>query len=64
MTTASETAPATRSATAPAVLDPRRRNIVFATIVLGILLAALPARPGAHAHAGLARAARTPGAAA
>ncbi|MEV8456068.1 MDR family MFS transporter [Streptomyces sp. NPDC052095] len=41
MTTASETAPATRSATAPAVLDPRRRNIVFATIVLGILLAAL-----------------------
>ncbi|WP_406407463.1 MFS transporter [Streptomyces halstedii] len=41
MTTASETAPAPQSATAPPVLDPRRRNIVFATIVLGILLAAL-----------------------
>ncbi|MCX4445673.1 MDR family MFS transporter [Streptomyces sp. NBC_01789] len=41
MTTASETAPATQSAAAPPVLDPRRRNIVFATIVLGILLAAL-----------------------
>ncbi|MGW2653831.1 MDR family MFS transporter [Streptomyces sp. NPDC001478] len=41
MTTASETAPAARSAAAPPVLDPRRRNIVFATIVLGILLAAL-----------------------
>ncbi|WP_326701015.1 MFS transporter [Streptomyces sp. NBC_01754] len=41
MTTASETAPAPQSATAPPVLDPRRRNIVFATIALGILLAAL-----------------------
>ncbi|MEU1126541.1 MDR family MFS transporter [Streptomyces sp. NPDC005899] len=41
MTTASETAPAPQGATAPPVLDPRRRNIVFATIVLGILLAAL-----------------------
>ncbi|MCX4736036.1 MDR family MFS transporter [Streptomyces sp. NBC_01363] len=41
MTTASETAPAAQSTAAPPVLDPRRRNIVFATIVLGILLAAL-----------------------
>ncbi|MFC9247912.1 MDR family MFS transporter [Streptomyces sp. NPDC057136] len=42
MTTASETAPAAQSAAAPPpVLDPRRRNIVFATIVLGMLLAAL-----------------------
>ncbi|MEV6264714.1 MDR family MFS transporter [Streptomyces sp. NPDC051784] len=41
MTTASEKSPAPQSATAPPVLDPRRRNIVFATIVLGILLAAL-----------------------
>ncbi|MFE2455885.1 MDR family MFS transporter [[Kitasatospora] papulosa] len=41
MTTASETSPAAQSAAAPPVLDPRRRNIVFATIVLGILLAAL-----------------------
>ncbi|MFJ9682353.1 MDR family MFS transporter [Streptomyces sp. NPDC101194] len=41
MTTASETAPAAQSAAAPPVLDPRRRNIVFATIVLGLLLAAL-----------------------
>ncbi|MCX5309493.1 MDR family MFS transporter [Streptomyces sp. NBC_00154] len=41
MTTASETAPAAQSAAAPPVLDPRRRNIVFITIVLGILLAAL-----------------------
>ncbi|MFB6985318.1 MDR family MFS transporter [Streptomyces sp. NPDC056178] len=41
MTTASETAPAAQSAAAPSVLDPRRRNIVFATIVLGLLLAAL-----------------------
>ncbi|WP_327267652.1 MFS transporter [Streptomyces sp. NBC_01218] len=42
MTTASsETAPVAPSATAPPVLDPRRRNIVFGTIVLGILLAAL-----------------------
>jgi len=41
VTTASETSPAAQSAAAPPVLDPRRRNIVFATIVLGILLAAL-----------------------
>lgn len=42
MTTASEQAPATQSAAAPPpVLDRRRRNIVFATIVLGMLLAAL-----------------------
>ncbi|MER5276559.1 MDR family MFS transporter [Streptomyces sp. NPDC002809] len=41
MTTASETAPAAQAAGAPPLLDPRRRNIVFATIVLGILLAAL-----------------------
>ncbi|WP_329041943.1 MFS transporter [Streptomyces sp. NBC_00178] len=41
MTTASERAPAAQSAAAPPVLDPGRRNIVFATIVLGILLAAL-----------------------
>ncbi|MGW1102275.1 MDR family MFS transporter [Streptomyces sp. NPDC002540] len=41
MTTASETAPAAQSAAAPSVLDPRRRNIVFVTIVLGLLLAAL-----------------------
>ncbi|MGW9116031.1 MDR family MFS transporter [Streptomyces sp. NPDC055663] len=41
MTTASETSPVAQSAAAPPVLDPRRRNIVFATIVLGILLAAL-----------------------
>lgn len=41
MTTASETATVAQSAAAPPVLDPRRRNIVFATIVLGILLAAL-----------------------
>ncbi|MFE5093504.1 MDR family MFS transporter [Streptomyces sp. NPDC056638] len=46
MTTASETAPAAQSAAAqsaaaPPVLDPRRRNIVFTTIVLGLLLAAL-----------------------
>ncbi|MEV5683827.1 MDR family MFS transporter [Streptomyces sp. NPDC052164] len=41
MTTASETAPAAQSAAAPPVLDRRRRNIVFATIVLGMLLAAL-----------------------
>ncbi|MDF6046332.1 MFS transporter [Streptomyces sp. JH14] len=41
MTTASETASAAQSAVAPPVLDPRRRNIVFTTIVLGILLAAL-----------------------
>ncbi|MFD3653001.1 MDR family MFS transporter [Streptomyces sp. NPDC058620] len=42
MTTASETVPAAQSAAAPPpVLDPRRRNVVFATIVLGMLLAAL-----------------------
>ncbi|MEU0132781.1 MDR family MFS transporter [Streptomyces sp. NPDC006296] len=41
MTTASETPPAAQRAAAPPVLDPGRRNIVFATIVLGILLAAL-----------------------
>lgn len=42
MTTASETAPAAqRAAAPPPVLDRRRRNIVFATIVLGMLLAAL-----------------------
>ncbi|MEU8675155.1 MDR family MFS transporter [Streptomyces sp. NPDC048560] len=42
MTTASETTPAAQSAAAPPpVLDRRRRNIVFATIVLGMLLAAL-----------------------
>ncbi|MFI5741048.1 MDR family MFS transporter [Streptomyces anulatus] len=42
MTTASEQAPAAQSAAAPPpVLDRRRRNIVFATIVLGMLLAAL-----------------------
>lgn len=41
MTTVSETATVAQSAAAPPVLDPRRRNIVFATIVLGILLAAL-----------------------
>ncbi|MEV5950633.1 MDR family MFS transporter [Streptomyces sp. NPDC051993] len=37
MTTASDTAPAS----APPVLDVRQRNIVFATIMLGMLLAAL-----------------------
>ncbi|MEW2066701.1 MDR family MFS transporter [Streptomyces sp. NPDC007346] len=42
MTTASEQAPAAQSAAAPPpVLDRRRRNIIFATIVLGMLLAAL-----------------------
>ncbi|WP_228180734.1 MDR family MFS transporter [Streptomyces anulatus] len=42
MTTASDQAPAAQSAAAPPpVLDRRRRNIVFATIVLGMLLAAL-----------------------
>ncbi|NED83909.1 MFS transporter, partial [Streptomyces sp. SID11233] len=38
MTTAPEKAP---TAPQPPVLDKRRRNIVFATITLGILLAAL-----------------------
>ncbi|MFE3739922.1 hypothetical protein [Streptomyces sp. NPDC059134] len=46
MTSASETGtPATtrapESAPAPPVLDGRQRNIVFATIMLGVLLAAL-----------------------
>ncbi|MFD3750358.1 MDR family MFS transporter [Streptomyces cyaneofuscatus] len=42
MTTASEQAPAEqRSAAPPPVIDRRRRNIIFATIVLGMLLAAL-----------------------
>ncbi|GAA3008673.1 MDR family MFS transporter [Streptomyces fulvorobeus] len=42
MTTASETAPAAQGAAAPPpVLDRRRRNVIFATIVLGMLLAAL-----------------------
>ncbi|OXY84878.1 MDR family MFS transporter [Streptomyces sp. 2R] len=42
MTTASEQAPAAQSSAAPPpLLDRRRRNIVFATIVLGMLLAAL-----------------------
>ncbi|MEU6929488.1 MDR family MFS transporter [Streptomyces sp. NPDC046374] len=40
MTTTSEAAPAPR-ATEPPVLDRRRRNIVFGTIMLGVLLAAL-----------------------
>ncbi|MFD9482543.1 MDR family MFS transporter [Streptomyces sp. NPDC059991] len=39
MTTASDTAPS--APTAPPVLDVRRRNIVFGTIMLGMLLAAL-----------------------
>jgi EmrB/QacA subfamily drug resistance transporter len=44
VTTVSDTgseAPAADTAAAPPVLDGRQRNIVFATIVLGILLAAL-----------------------
>ncbi|RPK55621.1 Multidrug resistance protein 3 [Streptomyces sp. ADI96-02] len=42
MTTASESTPAAQGAAAPPpVLDRRRRNIIFATIVLGMLLAAL-----------------------
>ncbi|WP_329425901.1 MDR family MFS transporter [Streptomyces sp. NBC_01268] len=40
MTTTSEAAPAPRT-TEPPVLDRRRRNIVFGTIMLGVLLAAL-----------------------
>ncbi|WP_345699722.1 MDR family MFS transporter [Kitasatospora terrestris] len=40
MTTTSETAPASPSS-APPVLDRRQRNIVFGTIMLGMLLAAL-----------------------
>ncbi|MFE1233761.1 MDR family MFS transporter, partial [Streptomyces sp. NPDC058745] len=40
MTTTSEAAPAPQ-ATEPPVLDGRRRNIVFGTIMLGVLLAAL-----------------------
>ncbi|MEV0122623.1 MDR family MFS transporter [Streptomyces sp. NPDC050703] len=38
---APESAPAAAQAQAPPVLDRRRRNVVFATIVLGMLLAAL-----------------------
>ncbi|MGW1926293.1 MFS transporter, partial [Streptomyces massasporeus] len=41
MTTTSDAAPAPPAATEPPVLDRRRRNIVFGTIMLGVLLAAL-----------------------
>ncbi|MEV6204171.1 MDR family MFS transporter [Streptomyces sp. NPDC051771] len=41
MTTTSDAAPAAPAAPAPPVLDGRRRNIVFGTIMLGVLLAAL-----------------------
>ncbi|MFF4553121.1 MDR family MFS transporter [Streptomyces sp. NPDC001422] len=41
MTITEDTAPSAAEAPGPPVLDGRRRNIVFATIVLGILLAAL-----------------------
>ncbi|MFF0142447.1 MDR family MFS transporter [Streptomyces sp. NPDC005227] len=41
MTITEDTAPLAADAPGPPVLDGRRRNIVFATIVLGILLAAL-----------------------
>ncbi|MFG3167466.1 MDR family MFS transporter [Streptomyces sp. NPDC048200] len=41
MTITEDTAPPAAEAPGPPVLDGRRRNIVFATIVLGILLAAL-----------------------
>ncbi|MFJ5832593.1 MDR family MFS transporter [Streptomyces sp. NPDC093089] len=41
MTTTSDAAPAPPAATEPPVLDSRRRNIVFGTIMLGVLLAAL-----------------------
>ncbi|WP_225801674.1 MDR family MFS transporter [Streptomyces sp. NK15101] len=41
MTTTSDAAPAPTAATEPPVLDSRRRNIVFGTIMLGVLLAAL-----------------------
>ncbi|MFD0069505.1 MFS transporter, partial [Streptomyces sp. NPDC127574] len=41
MTITEDTAPPAADAPGPPVLDGRRRNIVFATIVLGILLAAL-----------------------
>ncbi|MFF0189801.1 MDR family MFS transporter [Streptomyces sp. NPDC005244] len=41
MTITEDTAPPATDAPGPPVLDGRRRNIVFATIVLGILLAAL-----------------------
>ncbi|GGV06095.1 MFS transporter [Streptomyces litmocidini] len=41
MTTISDAAPAPPAATEPPVLDSRRRNIVFGTIMLGVLLAAL-----------------------
>ncbi|MBD0716119.1 MDR family MFS transporter [Streptomyces sp. CBMA370] len=41
MTTTSDAAPAPPAAVEPPVLDSRRRNIVFGTIMLGVLLAAL-----------------------
>lgn len=41
VTITEDTAPSAAEAPGPPVLDGRRRNIVFATIVLGILLAAL-----------------------
>ncbi|MFD9397884.1 MDR family MFS transporter [Streptomyces sp. NPDC060011] len=41
MTITEDTAPPAAEAPGPPVLDGRRRNVVFATIVLGILLAAL-----------------------
>ncbi|MFF9143506.1 MDR family MFS transporter [Streptomyces sp. NPDC014861] len=41
MTTTSDASPAAPAAPAPPVLDGRRRNIVFGTIMLGVLLAAL-----------------------
>ncbi|MER7621908.1 MDR family MFS transporter [Streptomyces sp. NPDC126503] len=41
MTTTSDAAPAPPAATEPPVLDGRRRTIVFGTIMLGVLLAAL-----------------------
>ncbi|MFD5073659.1 MDR family MFS transporter [Streptomyces sp. NPDC058371] len=41
MTTTEESAPPAAPAPAPPVLDSRRRNVVFVTIMLGMLLAAL-----------------------
>ncbi|MET7594569.1 MULTISPECIES: MDR family MFS transporter [unclassified Streptomyces] len=41
MTTTTESAPPTAPEPAPPVLDKRRRNVVFVTIMLGVLLAAL-----------------------
>ncbi|MFC8460006.1 hypothetical protein ACFUJ0_24655, partial [Streptomyces sp. NPDC057242] len=41
MTTTSDAAPAPPAAVEPPPLDRRRRNIVFGTIMLGVLLAAL-----------------------